>query len=140
MQLIRFVFLGIILSSCAINKKTDYSLNNLTCDSFQVRVTYFPKLYLDEQAQAILNSKMNKEVLIKKLYSKIQDKEKTKIINVLLTKLIEPENDILKYDILYNEEGKVKYSYNNIQWVDDDCYFSESAIIKSKEYWRKKIF
>ena len=115
------------------------SINNLECDSFQVRVTYFPRLYFDEHANDILNSRINKELLTKKLLNEIHEKRKTKVINVLLTKLLEPENDKLNYSLLYNEDGKVNYSYNNIEWVDDDCYFSEEDIIKIKEYWLIKI-
>jgi hypothetical protein len=121
----------------------DIYISRLGWQSFAVAWTYIPQLALRGDADRLI--KIIDETKIKKLVNNLADSQKTVVIHLILTRLLEPDNYAFGVTYSYGKDSRVKgcvFKYNGLQWTTDSLQknsISQEDIDKVKQYWRERL-
>lgn len=143
-----FILICFALSNCAFSQNNardslDYYINKLNWSSFEVVTNYISKVVLKEDAKEILAIKSKNK--IKRLVSNISNSEKTVVIHMILTRLLEPRKDKFNYKYRYAQDSSVRtvqYTYNGLTWSwskEHGNIIEKESIDKVKNYWSKRL-
>jgi len=146
----KILYIILIISSLAVTAQTNagidrlikrLSWNSITCDHSYIGSTVN---YKDSTVNELI--KIGKPC-IKSLYNSIGDTNKTVIIHIILTNILEPENktDFLAESHFYKDCNKIIGAhniYNGLIWefyIDSGFSVTKKEIDKIKNYWQKRI-
>ncbi len=102
--------------------------------------TFSTQLKLSDIAGRLLSCKDSTSVYT--LYSYISDSTKTVVIHIILTRMFEPANGLIKESYIKAnglDPGEINYTYNNLTWTFPDYEIKKSEILKIKRYWKQKL-
>jgi len=138
------LILTILTHVCVAQSKTDsvrYYIDKLNWKSFVASYEYVPNLVLLNDAKRIVSLRDKKKV--PKLVSALCTEQKTVVIHIILTQLLEPEKTTIKLSYIYAKGASIKevrYTYNGLSWfynvktgADSIC---NKGISYTKKYWK----
>ena len=122
---------------------TSLYLERLNWKSFSITTNYVPSLHLSKEANELVS--MNDGSKIEKLVKDLSIKDKTVVIHVILSKILEPDKCILKQSYIYDNDSVVigvKYTYNGLSWVWSERLghtIPKENVDKIVKYWKVVI-
>lgn len=117
-------------------------IKKLNWESFVITTNYVSEIVLKEDALKLVELKRGNT--IKQLISNIDNPEKTVVLHVILTKMIEPEKQKFSYSYNYASDSTIQsvvYNYNGLSWIrnkENVSSVSNESITVIKNYWRDK--
>jgi hypothetical protein len=114
-------------------------IENLDWTSYEITTNYISNLVLKDKANYLIrttSSNRNKQLL-----ENIDSANKTVVIHVILTNILEPENAKFAQHYIYGNDSTVcgvEFTYNKLNWYQDDNYkqhIKKKEIKKIKKYW-----
>jgi hypothetical protein len=146
----KYLFLTIFLSSFLLAKTQSLKgadsvsiyISKLGWNSFVIGSTYVPQFALREDAKRLIE--INDRSKIKKLIDSIRDAQKTVVIHMILSHILEPRKTAFGEYINYGKDSTVKsvtFSYNGLTWTGDFMHghdsISQEEVNRIERYWRK---
>lgn len=123
---------------------TDFYIKKLSWSSFEITNNYISQLIMKHDAKRLVELE-DKEKL-EKLFHNLDRKDKTVIIHIILSQILEPDSSSFSQVYQYAKDSTVKsvqYSYNGLRWVKDAGsrnHISGHDIRMIKKYWLHRIF
>jgi hypothetical protein len=117
-------------------------INRLSWNSFAIAGTYVAQFGLREDAKRIIEIK--DKTKIKKLLDSIGVEQKTVVIHMILSRMLEPQKTAFGEYLNYGKDSTTKsvdFSFNGIKWTMDMSgknSISEKEINRVRQYWRRK--
>jgi hypothetical protein len=140
------MFFLISLAKCKSSTGVDsvnIYISRLGWNSFGITGTYVPRIAFYDDARRLV--KINDKTKVKKLIENIREEQKTVVIHLILSQIIEPSRGDLGEHLNYENNSAVKsvdYLFNGLTWTDNSkenrTSISLNEIDKIEKYWRKK--
>jgi|GEM_PF-3302029 hypothetical protein len=141
------ILLTLLCYSCT-SSTSEYKINkdvckNLNSKSVIIDVSHFLSYHLNDNAQNLLLDKNTNKYEC--LLNSLNIEDKAVIGHIILTKLLEPNNDNFKYEYIYDNDKIIKtiYSINNLRWSyreKDSLNIIENYNSKRLiNYWTTKV-
>jgi len=118
-------------------------ISKLGWHSFGIAYLYYGQVSLYEDAKRLIA--IQDESKIKKLIESIRNNEKTVVIHLILSKIVEPRKKEFTEHYNYGSDSLIQtinYSYNLLAWTWDyrnkNGSISPEEIKKIDRYWRKR--
>lgn len=118
-------------------------INDLNWTSFNITTNYISNLTLSVNAKRLVDLKDNRK--LQELIKNLKDSDKTVAIHIILTQIIEPNNNTFAYHYEYGSDStinSIKYSYNGLTWYCQNKinrnYIKCNDISLIKKYWINK--
>jgi hypothetical protein len=147
----KYIFVAIFLSSFFLVKAQSLGgtdsltiyISRLGWNSFVIGSTYVPQFALGEDAKRLIEIKDRSK--IKMLVDNIPDAQKTVVIHMILSQILEPRKSAFGEYLHYGKDSAVKsvtFSYNSLKWTGDFMRGHDSVsrdeIDRIDRYWRKR--
>lgn len=142
------IILFFLFSFCSCNGQ---KLNNdnieklvttLDNKSILISFNYNIKYSLDDKAKSIIQ--LNDKTKLKYLVENLKYNDKAIVSNIILTKILEPNNDIFKTENIFDKDGNVtsiEFIFNKLrcEYFDDKLRIKNFNSEELYSYWNSKI-
>lgn len=118
-------------------------IKRLNWESFVITTSFVSECILKADALRLVEIKSDGG--IKMLVNNLENSEKTVVIHMILTKILEPAKQVFSYKYNYSTDSTIQsvtYNYNGLSWMRDKeflSFVSPENIIAIKRYWQDKL-
>jgi hypothetical protein len=145
----KFTFILIFIWRLSYSQQTNYAdsidfyIKNLSWSSFEITNNYISQLTLNHDAKRLIE--LEDKNKLKKLLRAITEKDKTVIIHVIFSQILEPDSSNFLQVYKYAKDStveSVQYTYNGLRWFKDiggRNHIYGNGIRMSRKYWRNKV-